>query len=131
MGLSSLPTAGDAFFPFSLLAYALLPLARLLNAARWAAGGGEQDESSLSEDEYNRPAVVLAAGVRVKSLELLRDEGECCVCLRGFGESSEEEEEEEVSEVVTCGHFFHRDCLERWLSHLHSTCPLCRASLLA
>lgn len=48
---------------------------------------------------------------------------ECCVCLCGF------EDEEEVSEL-SCKHFFHKGCLEKWFLNRHySTCPLCRSIL--
>ncbi|XP_021746750.1 probable E3 ubiquitin-protein ligase XERICO [Chenopodium quinoa] len=47
-------------------------------------------------------------------------EGECCVCLCKF------EDEEEVSEL-SCKHFFHRNCLEKWFDNHHTTCPLCRS----
>lgn len=45
---------------------------------------------------------------------------ECCVCLCGF------EADEEVSEL-SCKHFFHKGCLEKWFVHKHATCPLCRS----
>ncbi|XP_010682265.2 probable E3 ubiquitin-protein ligase XERICO [Beta vulgaris subsp. vulgaris] len=45
---------------------------------------------------------------------------ECCVCLCKF------EDEEEVSEL-SCKHFFHRNCLDKWFDNHHSTCPLCRS----
>ncbi|XVE92327.1 hypothetical protein REPUB_Repub01dG0087300 [Reevesia pubescens] len=45
---------------------------------------------------------------------------ECCVCLCGF------EADEEVSEL-SCKHFFHKGCLEKWFHNNHSTCPLCRS----
>ncbi|XWS69085.1 hypothetical protein CRYUN_Cryun04dG0149300 [Craigia yunnanensis] len=45
---------------------------------------------------------------------------ECCVCLCGFGA------DEEVSEL-SCKHFFHKVCLEKWFDNKHSTCPLCRS----
>ncbi|XP_021292998.1 probable E3 ubiquitin-protein ligase XERICO [Herrania umbratica] len=45
---------------------------------------------------------------------------ECCVCLCGF------EADEEVSEL-SCKHFFHKGCLEKWFDNKHSTCPLCRS----
>ncbi|KAF9592579.1 hypothetical protein IFM89_016030 [Coptis chinensis] len=46
---------------------------------------------------------------------------ECCVCLHKF------EAHQEVSEL-SCKHFFHKGCLEKWLDHKHSTCPLCRST---
>ncbi|XP_038994058.1 probable E3 ubiquitin-protein ligase XERICO [Hibiscus syriacus] len=44
----------------------------------------------------------------------------CCVCLSGF------EADEEVSEL-SCKHFFHKSCLEKWFGNKHSSCPLCRS----
>ncbi|KAK3026022.1 hypothetical protein RJ639_042514 [Escallonia herrerae] len=46
----------------------------------------------------------------------------CCVCLCRF------RDEEEVSEL-TCKHFFHKVCLEKWFDKQHRTCPLCRTIL--
>ncbi|KMZ70998.1 hypothetical protein ZOSMA_18G00950 [Zostera marina] len=37
--------------------------------------------------------------------------------------------EEEIRELK-CSHVFHRSCLDKWVSHGHLTCPLCRQSLL-
>ncbi|GLU03148.1 hypothetical protein SLE2022_203650 [Rubroshorea leprosula] len=34
--------------------------------------------------------------------------------------------EEEVSEL-SCKHFFHKWCLEKWFNNKNSTCPLCRS----
>lgn len=45
---------------------------------------------------------------------------ECCVCLCGF------EADEEVSEL-SCKHFFHKNCLDKWFHNKHTTCPLCRS----
>ncbi|KAG9160573.1 hypothetical protein Leryth_020726 [Lithospermum erythrorhizon] len=47
---------------------------------------------------------------------------ECCVCLNRF------EGDEEVSEL-SCKHFFHKGCLEKWFDNQHTTCPLCRSIL--
>lgn len=47
---------------------------------------------------------------------------DCCVCLCRF------EAEEEVSEL-SCKHFFHKGCLEKWFDNKHSSCPLCRSIL--
>ena len=45
---------------------------------------------------------------------------EGCVCLCRF------EADEEVSEL-SCKHFFHKGCLEKWFDNKHATCPLCRS----
>ncbi|OVA20592.1 zinc finger protein [Macleaya cordata] len=47
---------------------------------------------------------------------------ECCVCLHKF-------EADEIVSELSCNHFFHKGCLEKWLDHKHSTCPLCRSTL--
>lgn len=48
---------------------------------------------------------------------------ECVVCLSEF------EEGEELRFLPKCGHCFHLDCIDMWLFS-HTTCPLCRRSLL-
>lgn len=37
--------------------------------------------------------------------------------------------EERLQQIPACGHTFHMDCIDNWLS-THATCPLCRQSLL-
>ncbi|KAK7305893.1 hypothetical protein VNO77_43805 [Canavalia gladiata] len=50
------------------------------------------------------------------------EEMECCICLGEFRDG------EKVKVLPGCDHFFHCDCVDKWLVH-HSNCPLCRASL--
>lgn len=50
-------------------------------------------------------------------------EHDCSVCLSHF------EPESEINRL-TCGHVFHKDCLEKWLAYWNITCPLCRTPLL-
>ncbi|CAN6467360.1 unnamed protein product [Victoria cruziana] len=47
---------------------------------------------------------------------------ECAVCLSPF------EDEEKGRELPPCRHCFHAQCIDSWLQ-LHSTCPVCRASV--
>ncbi|KAA0050142.1 hypothetical protein IC582_003916 [Cucumis melo] len=50
------------------------------------------------------------------------DEQECAICL------CEMEEGEKCRKMKTCGHVFHKDCIDRWFTvELH--CPLCRTSI--
>lgn len=44
---------------------------------------------------------------------------ECSICLCKI------EEGDEVR-ILKCDHLFHFHCLDRWLAHGRSTCPLCR-----
>ncbi|PIN20350.1 hypothetical protein CDL12_06941 [Handroanthus impetiginosus] len=48
---------------------------------------------------------------------------ECSICLSEF------ELNAEVNHL-SCGHFFHKSCLEKWLNYWNITCPLCRNYLV-
>ncbi|KAG6592288.1 RING-H2 finger protein ATL7, partial [Cucurbita argyrosperma subsp. sororia] len=48
----------------------------------------------------------------------------CSVCL------GEYQTEDKLQKIPSCGHVFHLDCIDHWLSN-HSTCPLCRLSVLS
>ncbi|XP_052198234.1 RING-H2 finger protein ATL13-like [Diospyros lotus] len=49
---------------------------------------------------------------------------DCAVCLCEF------EPDDKLRLLPKCSHAFHMECIDTWLLS-HSTCPLCRASLLA
>ncbi|KVH99492.1 RING-H2 finger protein ATL58-like [Cynara cardunculus var. scolymus] len=48
----------------------------------------------------------------------------CSVCLGDY------EAEDRLQQIPACKHAFHVECIDHWLSS-HTTCPLCRLSLLA
>lgn len=48
---------------------------------------------------------------------------ECSVCLIEF------EPHAEVNQL-SCGHVFHKSCLEKWLNYWNITCPLCRNNMI-
>ncbi|KAG0563306.1 hypothetical protein KC19_8G020300 [Ceratodon purpureus] len=52
-----------------------------------------------------------------------KDDHECPVCLTEF------EPEETLRLLPSCKHVFHQECIDAWFDS-HSTCPLCRASLV-
>ncbi|KAK9060413.1 hypothetical protein SSX86_021117 [Deinandra increscens subsp. villosa] len=49
---------------------------------------------------------------------------ECSVCLIEF------KPEAEINRL-SCGHVFHKSCLEKWLNYWNLTCPLCRHRIIA
>ncbi|XP_022772419.1 RING-H2 finger protein ATL58-like isoform X2 [Durio zibethinus] len=49
---------------------------------------------------------------------------QCSVCLGDY------QAEDKLQQIPTCGHTFHVDCIDHWLAN-HTTCPLCRLSVLA
>ncbi|KAJ0089774.1 hypothetical protein Patl1_14419 [Pistacia atlantica] len=58
-----------------------------------------------------------------KSIIGLKNPFDCAVCLCEF------EPEDKLRLLPKCSHAFHMECIDTWLLS-HSTCPLCRASLL-
>ncbi|OIS97289.1 PREDICTED: RING-H2 finger protein ATL13-like [Nicotiana attenuata] len=58
-----------------------------------------------------------------KSIIGVKDPFDCAVCLCEF------EPEDKLRLLPKCSHAFHMECIDTWLLS-HSTCPLCRASLL-
>ncbi|XP_004153928.3 RING-H2 finger protein ATL67 [Cucumis sativus] len=49
-------------------------------------------------------------------------EQECAICL------CEIEEGEKCRKMKTCGHVFHKDCIDRWFK-VNGHCPICRTSV--
>ncbi|KAI3446679.1 hypothetical protein Pfo_003344 [Paulownia fortunei] len=58
-----------------------------------------------------------------KAIIGVKDPFDCAVCLCEF------EPEDKLRLLPKCSHAFHMDCIDTWLLS-HSTCPLCRASLV-
>eukprot|EP00262_Sarcandra_glabra_P003168 TRINITY_DN1369_c0_g1_i1.p1 TRINITY_DN1369_c0_g1~~TRINITY_DN1369_c0_g1_i1.p1 ORF type:complete len:151 (-),score=1.50 TRINITY_DN1369_c0_g1_i1:75-527(-) len=57
--------------------------------------------------------------VRFGSVFSSPTEHDCRVCLNRF------EPDSQINRL-TCGHFFHTGCIEKWLDYWNVTCPLCR-----
>ncbi|XVE63439.1 hypothetical protein DITRI_Ditri07aG0020800 [Diplodiscus trichospermus] len=58
-----------------------------------------------------------------KAIVGVKNPFDCAVCLCEF------EPEDKLRLLPKCSHAFHMECIDTWLLS-HSTCPLCRASLL-
>lgn len=58
-----------------------------------------------------------------KAIIGIKNPFDCAVCLCEF------EPEDKLRLLPKCSHAFHMECIDTWLLS-HSTCPLCRASLL-
>ncbi|KAL0437882.1 UNVERIFIED_CONTAM: RING-H2 finger protein ATL7 [Sesamum latifolium] len=63
------------------------------------------------------PVIVFKESFSVKDTQ-------CSVCLGDY------QAEDRLQQIPSCGHTFHMDCIDLWLA-THTTCPLCRKSLLA
>ncbi|XP_004502109.1 probable E3 ubiquitin-protein ligase XERICO [Cicer arietinum] len=72
------------------------------------------------EEFRNRTPTLRFDSVRSSCKE---PEHDCSVCLTQF------EPESEIN-CLSCGHLFHKVCLEKWLDYWNITCPLCRTPLV-
>lgn len=75
-------------------------------------------DSYIEEFRSRMPTIRIDANCSCKQAE-----NDCSVCLTQF------EPESEIN-CLSCGHVFHKVCLEKWLKYWNVTCPLCRTSLL-
>ncbi|XP_047958805.1 probable E3 ubiquitin-protein ligase XERICO [Salvia hispanica] len=109
MGLSNFPSPAEGVLPLLLMNMAMSvalvknKLRSLLQVVADVEDDGSRAARTVSITRYGGgPAA------------------ECCVCLCRF------EADEEVSEL-SCKHFFHKACLDKWFHNRHITCPLCRS----
>ncbi|KAJ0230035.1 E3 ubiquitin-protein ligase XERICO [Hirschfeldia incana] len=79
-----------------------------------------QPESFLEEFRNRTPTMKFESLCKCKK----QADNECSVCLSKF------EEDSEINKL-TCGHLFHKTCLEKWIDYWNITCPLCRTPLVA
>ncbi|KAH6771236.1 RING/U-box superfamily protein [Perilla frutescens var. hirtella] len=136
MGLSNFPSPAEGVLPL-LVMNTVMSVALVKNKLRSVlqvvgGGGGAADDQDYNDDECcGSPRERRVSITRYGSLRRDRcmcggcsssvgPAAECCVCLCRF------EADEEVSEL-SCKHFFHKGCLEKWFDNQHITCPLCRS----
>ncbi|KAJ9629862.1 hypothetical protein H2203_002244 [Taxawa tesnikishii (nom. ined.)] len=65
-------------------------------------------------------AVLVAVAAEGEEMIDLATEQRCLVCLCDF------EAKEEARRLIKCGHLFHRECIDEWLTKGRNSCPLCR-----
>ncbi|XP_050204416.1 probable E3 ubiquitin-protein ligase XERICO [Mercurialis annua] len=78
-----------------------------------------QSETYINEFRSRTPTTRFDSVSNSKQLE----HHDCSVCLTQF------EPESEIN-CLSCGHLFHKVCLEKWLNYWNVTCPLCRSSVM-
>ncbi|PON99067.1 43kDa postsynaptic protein [Trema orientale] len=144
MGLSNFPTAAEGVLPV-LVMNSVLSVALLKNMVRsvfQVIGVANMSSPNVEEEEEDPVEFSSSETSRERRISITQFQSlchnkfyeakssnstsgnnntlECCVCLCRF------EADEEVSEL-SCKHFFHKGCLEKWFHNKHETCPLCRS----
>ncbi|KAK9027734.1 hypothetical protein V6N11_067557 [Hibiscus sabdariffa] len=130
MGLRNFPSSSEGVLPVlvlnTVLSVALLLRSLLQVMGTFAPSNLDMDDTRNARDRrvsITRLKSLCHGHRHYSSLAAAaadNDGGGCCVCLCGF------EADEEVSEL-SCKHFFHKGCLDKWFNNKHSTCPLCRS----
>jgi hypothetical protein len=78
---------------------------------------------------HNVPAAVIATLSKVAVTEKdVTDHSACSICLADA--TAEEVEKQTEVYKLQCGHKFHQDCLNPWMTTAN-TCPVCRAKIIA
>lgn len=142
MGLSNFPSPSEGVLPILVMntVYSVSLFKNMMRSVLHVIGANSASPTDLGENESpmlengrerRRVSITQFESLcknRCRSLGRSNSSGGCssmvecccCVCLCGF------EAEQEVSEL-SCKHFFHKGCLEKWFGNQHSSCPLCRS----
>nr|CAB3461722.1 unnamed protein product [Digitaria exilis] len=96
-------------------------------ASPWASRWRHEDLAQPLE--YDVAALALPVYIYSGAAAGADEEGgkaeECAVCIVELRDG------DSASVLPRCGHRFHADCIGAWLRRRHTTCPLCRASVVA
>ena len=68
----------------------------------------------LTNEEFNK-----LERKKYKDIKKDGEESKCTVCLNKI------EDDEEIIHLK-CGHYFHINCIEKWLKKCSNKCPICR-----
>ncbi|KAL3821613.1 hypothetical protein ACJIZ3_007518 [Penstemon smallii] len=136
MAISSYPTPADAGVLCVILANTAISISivkELVRSILQVIGiHFESSSDEFSVEPSNSSAVVCRRipsesymeDFRSKTPTILYDsifisDCECSICLAEFKANAE-------INHLSCGHVFHKLCLEKWLKYWNTTCPLCR-----
>ncbi|XP_057979776.1 RING-H2 finger protein ATL7-like [Malania oleifera] len=89
---------------------------------RMRASLTDADDPSRAELGLKKELRELLPIIVFKETFSIRD-SQCSICLGDY------QGEDRIQQIPACGHTFHMECIDHWLA-THTTCPLCRLSLL-
>ncbi|XP_024980148.1 probable E3 ubiquitin-protein ligase XERICO [Cynara cardunculus var. scolymus] len=101
------------------------------SSSSWSEEDDFSDQASADEsiEHRGRPSETYMDEFRSRTPTLRYDslscttKQECSVCLIDFRPDAE-------INRLSCGHVFHKSCLEKWLNYWNVTCPLCRNHMM-
>jgi hypothetical protein len=93
--------------------------------ARWGQVSQLAGYTALANNPFGglKPEEIKALPEMPAELLQLDENSECSICLSGFCAH------DEVRQLGTCGHTFHRSCIDLWLLR-SEYCPLCKQSVV-
>ncbi|KAF9587129.1 hypothetical protein IFM89_039646 [Coptis chinensis] len=117
-------------FILAILYVAFLPCFKLLvhkfsalpSSPKKQVHSQAEDKLKLSESGLKKELREMLPIIVFRESFSIRDT-QCSVCLADY------QAEDRLQQIPVCGHTFHMDCIDHWLA-THTTCPLCRLSLL-
>ncbi|KAF2864462.1 hypothetical protein K470DRAFT_254099 [Piedraia hortae CBS 480.64] len=115
------PTYEDMMLLSALLGPARAPVASDEDVD--SAGGLYNIERTVTMDttKMGLVAVAAASDIAPDHARIVLDDGQrCLVCLCDY------EVKEVGRRLVKCGHLFHKECIDQWLTQGRNSCPLCR-----
>ncbi|KAK1305760.1 E3 ubiquitin-protein ligase [Acorus calamus] len=78
-----------------------------------------QDDNEIGSENSNDGGI-LAAGTD-KERVISAEDAVCCICLAKYADNEELRE-------LPCAHFFHMECVDKWLK-INALCPLCKCEV--
>jgi hypothetical protein len=86
----------------------------------------EDVKVTLSDDEFNKLNVIKITCddtiCNCDNTDKCIKIGECHICLDTFNKN-----EEKV--ILKCNHYFHKECIYKWLHYEKTNCPICRCDV--
>ncbi|KAJ0243124.1 RING-H2 finger protein ATL7 [Hirschfeldia incana] len=112
-----------------LFVFYVIYLRRRSSSVDWSSLGMRGGGSFVSTNNLSKAELGLSKELRqMLPIVIFKEsysinDSQCSVCLGDY------QANEKLQQIPPCGHTFHMDCIDLWLT-LHTTCPLCRLSLI-
>ncbi|CAH2315049.1 E3 ubiquitin- ligase RNF128 isoform X1 [Pelobates cultripes] len=93
------------------------------SARRWRVARAQNQKQRKLKDEANNAINQLQLRTIKQGDKVLGPDGDsCAVCIDTYKAN-------DVVRILTCNHFFHKNCIDPWLLE-HRTCPMCKCDIL-